>query len=227
MSSVYDALIKAEQKKETMGALSRSWQGISLEWKVAIAVLGVLFIIIMNQLMGRALRAQMDESAAIMATNLSDAAAAYIASKDVLQLKTTVTKYARLSRVAYAFVKDREGKVLAHSMATFSPELQEELTSDARRHVGRRELTLQGKPVHETREPILDGQLGTAHIGIWSEAVDREIYQTLFMFVWPITLGILAAVALAFLLSRPLIRPLRRLIELRLGSQATSTHSAE
>jgi sensor histidine kinase regulating citrate/malate metabolism len=227
MSSVYDALIKAEKKNETMGALSRSWQGISLEWKVVISALGILFIIIVNQLVGRALRQQMDESAAIMATNLSDAAAAYIASKDVLQLKTTVTKYARLSRVAYAFVKDREGKVLAHSLATFSPELQEELTSDARRQVGRRELTLQGKPVHETREPILDGQLGTAHIGIWSEAVDREIYQTLFMFVWPITLGILAAVALAFFLSRPLIRPLRRLIELRLGSQATSTHPAE
>jgi sensor histidine kinase regulating citrate/malate metabolism len=225
MSSVYDALIKAEKKNETIEALSRSWQGISLEWKVVISALGILFIIIVNQLVGRALRQQMDESAAIMATNLSDAAAAYIASKDVLQLKTTVTKYARLSRVAYAFVKDREGKVLAHSLATFFPELQEELTSDERRQVGRRELTLQGKPVYETREPILDGQLGTAHIGIWSEAVDREIYQTLFMFVWPITLGIFAAVSLAVFLSRPVIRHLRRAIELRLG--ATSTHRLE
>jgi sensor histidine kinase regulating citrate/malate metabolism len=221
MSSVYDALIKAESKNETLNALSLSLRRASLEWKVLILVLGVSFLIVMNQLMGRALRQQMDESAGIMATNLSDAAAAYIASKDVLQLKTTVTKYARLSRVAYAVVKDREGTVLAHSMATFSPELQEELTSDERRQASRRELTLQGKPVYETREPILDGQLGTAHIGIWADAVDREIYRTLFMFVWPITLGILAAVTLAVLLARPLIRHLRRLMELRLGSQAT------
>jgi sensor histidine kinase regulating citrate/malate metabolism len=221
MSSVYDALIKAESKNETLNALSLSLRRASLEWKVLILVLGVSFLIVMNQLMGRALRQQMDESAGIMATNLSDAAAAYIASKDVLQLKTTVTKYARLSRVAYAVVKDREGTVLAHSMATFSPELQEELTSDERRQASRRELTLQGKPVYETREPILDGQLGTAHIGIWADAVDREIYRTLFMFVWPITLVILAAVTLAVLLARPLIRHLRRLMELRLGSQAT------
>jgi sensor histidine kinase regulating citrate/malate metabolism len=227
MSSVYDALIKAEKKNETIGALSRSWLGISLEWKVVISVLGILFVIIVNQLVGRALRAQMDESAVIMATNLSDAAAGYIASKDVLQLKTTVTKYARLSRVAYALIRDREGQVIAHSLPTFSPELQEELTSDQRRQVSRRELKLQGKPVHETREPILDGQLGTAHIGIWAEAIDREIYQTLFMFVWPITLGLLAAVTLAVFLSRPWIRALRRLIELRLGSQATSTHPLE
>jgi sensor histidine kinase regulating citrate/malate metabolism len=227
MSSVYDALIKAEKKTETLSALSRSWQGISLEWKIMISVLGILFVIILNQLMGRALRIQMDESAVIIATNLSDAAAGYLASKDVLQLKTTVAKYARLSRVAYAFIKDREGKVIAHSLATFSPELQEELTSDQRRKVSRRELTLQGKSVYETREPILDGQLGTAHIGIWADAVEREIHQTLFMFVWPITLALLAAVTLAVFLARPLIRPLRRLIELRLGSQATSTHPLE
>jgi sensor histidine kinase regulating citrate/malate metabolism len=227
MSSVYDALIKAEKKNETLGALSRPWQGISFEWKVMISVLGILFVIIVNQLVGRALRAQVDESAVIMATNLSDAAAGYIASKDLLQLKTTVTKYARLSRVAYAFIKDREGKVIAHSLATFPPELQEELTSDQRRQVSRRELTVEGKTVYETREPILDGQLGTAHVGIWADAVEREISQTLFLFVWPITLGILTAVTLAVFLSRPLIRPLRRLIELRLGSQATSTHPLE
>jgi len=227
MSSVYDALIKAGKKNETIGSLSLSLQGMSLEWKIMIPVLGLLFLVIVNQLMGRALRMQMDESAVIMTTNLSDAAAGYIASKDVLQLNTTVTKYARLSRVAYAFIKDREGKVIAHSLATFSPELLQELTSDQRHQAGRRELTFEGRIVHETREPILDGHLGTAHIGIWASAIEREIYHTLFMFVWPITLALLAAVVIAVFLAPSLIRALRRLIELRLGSQATSTHPSE
>ena len=81
--------------------------------------------------------------------------------------------------------------------------------------------------MHETREPILDGQLGTAHIGIWADAVEREIYQTLFMFVWPTTLALLAAVVIAVFLLPSLLRALRRLIELRLGSQAPSTHPLE
>ena len=228
MSSVYDALIKAGKRNETISALSLSWQGIRLEWKIMILVLGLLFLVTVNQLMGRALRIQMDEHAAIMATNLSDAAAGYIASKDVLPLKTTVTKYARLNRVAYAFIKDREGKVIAHSLATFSPELEEELTSDQRRQVSRRELTLQGKTVYETREPILEGRLGTAHIGIWADAVEREIDQALFMFLWPITLGLLAAVIIVVISARPFIRALRRLIDARLGSaRATSPHPSE
>ena len=228
MSSVYDALIKAGKRNETISALSLSWQGISLEWKIMVFIVGLLFVVIVNQLVGRALRTQMDESAAVIATNLSDAAAGYLASKDVLPLKTTVAKYARLNRVAYAFIKDREGQVIAYSLANFSPELQEELTSDQRRQVSRRELTLQGKTVYETREPILEGQLGTAHIGIWADAIEREIDQALFMFLWPITLGLLAALIIVVILARPLIRAVRRLIESRLGSgQAPSTHPLE
>jgi nitrogen fixation/metabolism regulation signal transduction histidine kinase len=176
-------------------------------------VFGLLFVVIVNQLMGRALRTQIDQRALIIATNLSDAAVGHVVSKDVLQLKTLVTKYARLSGVAYASIKDREGKVIAHSLATFSPELQEVLTSDQRRQVSRRKLTLQGKTVYETRGPILEGQLGTAHLGIWANAVEQEVYQALFMFLWPITLGLLTAVIIAVFLARRLIRPFRRLID--------------
>jgi sensor histidine kinase regulating citrate/malate metabolism len=219
MSNIYDALIQTERRNETIRPLRLSWRGIGLEWKIWILVLGLLFVVIVNQLVGRALQSQMDESAGVIATNLSDAAAGYLASKDLLQLKTTVAKYARLNRVAYAFIRDREGKVIAHSLATtFSPELQEELTSDQRRQVTRRELTWQGKAVQETRGPILDGQLGTAHIGIWADAVEREIQQALFMFLWPIALGLLAAVIAAAFLTRLLTRALRRLIEIPVGS---------
>ena len=166
----------------------------------------------------------MNESAVLLATNLSDAAAGYLASKDVLQLQTTVAKYARLSRVAYAVSRDRGGKVIAHSLATFSPELQEELTAAQRRQVGQRELTWQGKPVYETREPILDGQFGTAHIGIWANAVEREIYRTLFWFVWPITLGLFTTVIMVLSLARPLIRALYRQPKSRPDQQRLLPH---
>jgi hypothetical protein len=72
----------------------------------------------------------MDESAGFIAINLADTAASYLAGKDVLQLKTTVTKYARLNRVAYVFIQDGEGKVIAHSLPSFSLELHEGRTSD-------------------------------------------------------------------------------------------------
>jgi sensor histidine kinase regulating citrate/malate metabolism len=182
-------------------------------------VLAVVFVVIVNQLMARVLRNQMNENAVIMITNLSDAAASYLASKDLLRLRTTVTKYARLSRVAYVFVRDREGEVIAHSPATFSLQLQQGVTFAQDSQVNRRELTLEGRPIYETRAPILDGQLGSAYIGISADAVEREIYQALFMFVWPITFGLFAAVIVAMIVAQPAVRALRRLIELRSGSQ--------
>ena len=223
MSSVYDALIKAGKKAENSGALAVSWQGLNLEWKIMLVVLGLLFIVIVHQLVARVLRAQMEESAVLMTTNLSDAAAGYIASNDALRLKTTVTKYARLSRVAYVFVQDRDGKIIATSLTGFSPELQSAVTSNQELQVSRREVTVEGKPVIETRAPILDGQLGSAHIGIWAGAVEREIQQALFKFVWPITLGLLAAATALLMLAQPLIRSLRRLVELRSAAQPTAT----
>jgi sensor histidine kinase regulating citrate/malate metabolism len=223
MSSVYDALTKAGKKAETSGALAVSWQGLSREWKIMLLVIGLLFLLIVNQLVARVLRAQMEESAVLMTTNLSDAAAGYMASNDALRLKTTVTKYARLSRVAYVFVENRDGKIIASSLAGFSPELQAAVTSNQDLQVSRREVSLEGKTVYETRAPILDGQLGSAHIGIWAGAVERDIHQALFKFVWPITLGLLAVVIAVMMLARPLIQGLRRLNELRSASQATAT----
>ena len=223
MSSVYDALTKAGKKTGTAGARTVSWDHLTLEWKIMLLVIVLLFVVIVHHLVAHVLRAQMEESAVSVATNLSDAAASYIASNDALRLKTTVTKYARLSRVAYVFVQDREGKVIASSLAGFPPELQQALTSYQDLQVSRRELTLEGKPIYETRAPILDGQLGSAHMGIWAGAVEADIHQALFKFVWPITLGFLAAVIAVVMLAQPLIRAVRRLIELRSASQATAT----
>lgn len=210
MSSVYDALLKAGKKTEAIRAGSLPWP--SLKWKITIAVFGVVFVATINQLVARVLRDQMNESAAFITVNLSDAAAAHLASKDVLQLKTTVTKYARLSRVAYVFIEDREGTVIAHSFATLPPELQQ--GRNAGHHglsIDRGERVLDGKSVYETAAPILDGQLGSAHIGIWIAAMEQEIFKSLFMFVWPVTFGMLGAAVVIAMLAQPSIRALRRL----------------
>ena len=232
MSNIYDALSKAGKRISSLeGAkMTRhprlSWQDISLEWKIALLVFGLLFAGIVNQLVARALRHQIDQRAIISATNLSDAATGHVVSKDLLQLKTVVTKYARSPGVAYVSIKDREGKVIAHSSSTFAPELEQTLTSDQRREVNQRKLTLEGKSVYETRGPILEGQLGTVHLGIWADTVNSEIYQVLFLFLWPIALALLAAAILIVFLACRFIQPVRRLIDLRIGSaQPTSSRS--
>jgi sensor histidine kinase regulating citrate/malate metabolism len=223
MSSVYDALIKAGKKTESSGTLAVSWQGLNLKWKIMLLVFGLLFAVIVNQLVTRVLRDQIEESAVLMTTNLSDAAAGYIASNDALRLRTTVTKYARLNRVAYVFVRDREGKIIANSLASVSPELESAVTPNQELQVSRREVTLEGKTVYETRAPVLDGQLGSAHVGLWADAIEGDIDRALFKFLWPITLGVLAVAITMVMLGQSLIQAARRLIVLRSAAQTTAT----
>ena len=192
MSTVYDALTKAAAEKTRSTDALNTWSGTHLRWIIGVAFT-LLFLVSMNQLVARVLRDQMDETALLLATNLSDAAATYLASKDLLRLNTTVTKYALLSRVVYVFVRDHDGKVIAHSPKSLPSGLEHDLGFDhGRREVIRREITLDGQTVYETSAPILEGQLGRAQIGISAAAVQSEIDRALFLFVWPIAVGILA-----------------------------------
>ena len=52
MSNIYDALTKANKPPKPLGSLSVSLRGMSLEWKIMLLVLGLLFVVILNQLMG-------------------------------------------------------------------------------------------------------------------------------------------------------------------------------
>jgi hypothetical protein len=91
-------------------------QGIGLKWKITgafvgvIALLGLLVVGIVNQLMGRALRTQIDQRAFVIATNLSDVAAGHVVGRNLLALHALLTKYALLEGVAYTFIEDAKGE---------------------------------------------------------------------------------------------------------------------
>jgi sensor histidine kinase regulating citrate/malate metabolism len=217
---IYDALIKTRERDETIRPLSLSWRDIDLEWKImgtiasVMLVFALLFLAIVNQLMGRALRNQIDQRALIVATNLSDAAAGHVIGRNALELHALVTKYARLQGAAYAFIEDSKGQVVAHSLGTFPPELRETLATDERKQVNRRVLKLRGKPVYETRTPILEGQAGAAHVGTWGEGIETEIYSALLPIVALISIVLLGVIILSVFLARWIIQTIRPLTDM-------------
>ena len=232
MSRVYDALIQAAKKSgsgaralqsetdQQIGLLSFSSRDIGLEWKLTGAVatvtfvFGLLLIIIANQFLGRALRTEIDQRALAVTTNLSHAAVGHVVSKNILELYALLAKYARLNGVAYAFIEDSNGQIVGHSIRPFPQEITTTPTADERKRVNTRVVTLQGKPVYETSVPILEGQLGAAHLGIWAEGVNTEINNARTPFFGWIILALLVAVAVAAFLARAMIAPIARLLDL-------------
>ncbi|MGH7768803.1 MAG: HAMP domain-containing protein [Candidatus Binatia bacterium] len=173
-----------------------------------IVLFGLLVLGVVYHLTGRALRAQLDQRALAIVTTLSDAAGGHVIARNSLELHALVTKYALLDGVAYAVIRDGKGEIIAQSLAALPAELKESVSLDARRQAQRRELVLRGKAVYETRVPILGGQAGTAHIGVWGDGVEGEIRRALLPLAGIVVALLLAGVALSALLARGIVRPI-------------------
>lgn len=207
---------------------------VGLIWKFTgtivgtITIFGVIVMGVVYDRTGRALREGLNEQASTVATNLSDTAAGYVVLQNALQLDALVTKYARLKGVAYAFIEDRSGKVIAHSFGTFPAKLQEPPSSKDLRKAHRREVRFEGRAVYETRHPILEGQLGAAHVGFWGDLVENEIRHTISTLMELIAVVLLAGVVLLVLLIRKMTQPILRLAQIAdkiaLGDLKTSVN---
>ena len=194
-----------------------------MTWKLTIGLaalitlLGLFIISVVYQLTSGALRDQFDQRTLAIATNLSDAAAASVVSKNVLELSGLVRKYALLPGVEYAFIDDGKGEVIAHTLGTFPPELKETVSSEGRLHMQRRALRLDGKIVYETSVPILGGQVGTAHLGVQGDFVEREIQRAVLPIVEIVAGIVLGGILISSALVAVMIRPIRRLAQVADG----------
>jgi methyl-accepting chemotaxis protein len=174
-----------------------------------ILVLGFLVIGVVYYLTGNALRKQVDLRATAIATNLSDAAAGIVSRKSALEADALIAKYGRLEGVAYAYIQDPKGGIVASSVQPFPSEIKDSSAITNRRVSSSRVANMRGRPVLETQVPLLDGQLGTAHVGLWADAVQQEVHATVLQIVALVgiclILGILAAAVLAGRTTRPIL----------------------
>jgi type II secretory pathway predicted ATPase ExeA/HAMP domain-containing protein len=192
---------------------------IGLKWKIGGAFTGVMLILCTfvaaaaYQIIQHTLRDQFDKRALAIATNLSDAAAGHIVGKNLLALNALARKYTLLDGVAYAFIEDGKGDIVAQTLGTFPAELRQGLPVGGRRLVYQRELSLQKKTVYETSVPVLEGQIGIVHVGFWADAMEKEIQRALLPLIGIIAIVPFIGALLSFLVAHWFVRPIVRLTE--------------
>ncbi|HEV8722683.1 MAG TPA: HAMP domain-containing protein [Candidatus Binatia bacterium] len=193
------------------------WQRTSLLWKImgtflgTILVVGLLVIVVVYRITGRLLHDEINQRALAIATNLSDAAAGNAATKNLLALHAQVSKYALLDGVAYAFIEDRNGKILAHSLGIFPEEIRPSIDLDRRSQAQRRELMFRGRPVYEMMVPVLEGRLGTVHVANWGDVVEKAVQRAIFPMIGLIGLFLFFGIVISLMLSRQIVQPIIRL----------------
>jgi HAMP domain-containing protein len=193
---------------------------VSLKWKIGgtfagvMLLLGLFVTVAVYQLTKNALRDQLDQRVLLLANTLSDAAAGYIVGGHLLALHALARKYTLLDGVAFAFIENSKGEVIVHTLGAFPPELQQGLPITGQRQTYRRELSLSGRAVYTTGVPILEGQLGTVHVGFWVDAVEKEIQRILLPLVGIMAIVPLIGALISFLLAHWIVRPIVGLTEI-------------
>jgi methyl-accepting chemotaxis protein len=203
--------IESQSLQISVGVSTRR---IGLMWKIVgtlagvIVLFGLLITGVVYQMTAGALRDQVDQRALAVATMLSDGAGGQIIARNSLELNGIVTKAALLDGVAYAFIQDAKGEIVAQSPAVRPGDVKEALSVEARRQAQQRELTLRGKTIYETRVPILGGQIGTAHVGMWGEAIEDRIRGALLPLLEIIVALVVIGAVVSIVLARGIIRPI-------------------
>jgi sensor histidine kinase regulating citrate/malate metabolism len=193
---------------------------VSLKWKIGVMftsitlVLGLIVIAAAYELTRSALREQLDQRVLAIASNLSDAAAGQLVTRDLLALHALASKYTLLDGVAYAFIEDSKGEIIAHTLGTFPIEIQQGLPAAGQRQVYRRELSLAGKTVYETAVPVLEGQLGRVHVGFLEETVEKEIQRALLPLLGIVAVLPFIGALLSLVLAHWIVRPIVGLTEI-------------
>jgi HAMP domain-containing protein len=200
--------------------LRAGWRRIGLKWKIVgglvsgVILFGLVVLAVVNHQMDRALRSQLDRRASDIATALGDASATHILRKNVLELYTLVTKYSLLTGVAYTFISDGKGEIMAHSLGAFPQELREPLSSSSQREAHQREFVFRGRKVHETRVPIHEGQVGVVYVGIWGDSIEGEIQRALLPLIGLIAIALAASVVFSVLVTQGIVGRVLRLKEI-------------
>jgi HAMP domain-containing protein len=195
------------------------FEGVKLKWKITATVVGIILLGTLAvaaatyTITGRVVRDQMDSRASIIATTLSDATAGHVSKRSFLELHAFVSKYAQLQGVAYAFIEDGQGEIVAHSFKSAPTQLRQSLSSDERRQPSQRIVSVDGKTVYETRVPILEGQVGTVHVGMWGDVIENEISQSVTFLIAVIAGVLLMAVVASVFLARRIVEPIRQLTD--------------
>ncbi len=202
------------------GIASRFWAiagAVSIRTKILGIVLSLMLLLGLGvtfqvrSLLEQTLRERLEEQSLSIAHDLSARSTDLILINDVYGLHELLQDTLQNNTdVRYAFIVDREGRVIAHTFGQgFPADLREAngCQDDCTHHSTVAVMTTEGR-IWDTAVPIFEGQAGTARVGLSEDSLWRTVTtitaQLLLTTVLVAAVGIAAASALTWVLTRPI-----------------------
>jgi len=198
--------------------LARLWRlGIAGRLMVYFCAVGFIFVVaacrIVNGYYPALFEREIKRRADIVALSLSELLAQQLAADGAPKIAGEVERYASVKGVAYLFVEDASGRIVARAPAGLELAVQKDFPISAERAVKGLNLKFGGAEVFEIAKRIDDGKSGYVHLGIWRAAIAEEVRLAVAPIAVSILVALLGVAALFIFRARRLCRPCRELIE--------------
>jgi HAMP domain-containing protein len=172
--------------------VSKAWKlGLVGKMAASFGTLGLLFgvaaSIIVFTRVGGALETEIRRRATVFVVDLSDVAARYPTAQGKLELRQTVDKYGSRKSVAFVYVEDGAGRIVAHMPPELPILLRRDFPKSAERALKGVEVDYRGSPVYEITARVEGRGGGYVHVAIWRDAIEEETRRV----VTPIAASIL------------------------------------
>lgn len=160
-----------------------------------------------------AIEKEINERSSLLATEIGEVAASYIAEKNLSALRKEVAKYASRGDVAYIAIKNSRGRLVVQSPAdseivehaSFSRKFSRGLTPTTIRY-GEKYLT-------ETLVELDKGRKGVLYIGIWSDVPEQVLRNIFRPLGWSMVAMLIATITACALFFRRIRRRLQHLAQ--------------
>jgi methyl-accepting chemotaxis protein len=149
-----------------------------------------------------------------MGIHVSEIARRQRASGGLQELRTLVDKYGTTQAVAFVYVEDEEGKIVAHAPLDLPRHLNRDFPKSAERALGGVDVQYRGLAVYEIAKRITGGkESGFVHFGIWHASIKEEARLAIAPIAGSIFAILLAALGIFVYGTRQVSRPFLDLVE--------------
>ena len=213
-----DGRLGSDAATQPAQGLGRLWRlGIAGRLTVYFCAIGLAFVIaacrIVNAYYPAVFEQEIKRRADIVALSLSELLAPQLAADGAPKIAAEVARYASVKGVAYVFVEEASGRIIAKAPAGLELAVQRDFPRSAERALNGVNRQFGGAEVFEIAKRIDDGKNGYVHLGIWRAAIAAEARLAVAPIAGSILVALLGVAAMFIFRVRRWSRPYRELIE--------------
>ena len=206
--------------------LATRFDNIGLREKLLFSMLAaILFISVTIALVSRyilvsSLTHELEMRGFAIAHSVAERGGSYLLDNDVPKLLALIFDEGRLRQrknlVAYIFIEDQDGKVLAHTLTRKLPDTLRGNTLPKNKHDSIKRLNLGGQEVYDLAAAINEGlyRIGTVHVGLNKSHIDSLVGKLRVAFLGFISAVVLITIFLSSWLSKYITKPISDLTRL-------------